>query len=301
MRRATLCWLSTLLASASGLAFGGGAALGRPAVSHRHTLHPALPRHVAPSAIATEAALPVGTPIPYGDLTVGVVRETDALEDRVAQTPQSVASLVKAGFNVVVEKGAGAHALFTDDMYTAEGATIAESAAAAWKSDIVIKLNPPSSAELKQLGSRTLVSLLNPQKNDDLLNQLQSQGATCFALDCIPRMLSRGQAFDVLSSQTNIIGYRAVVEAQHGASHDARATAKATRRSVECAPLAAWRGPRWRGPRWRGLARAAWLVLSLAPRPPFPSLPLPLPSARPPPSLSPPLPSLLSAFVASLQ
>ena len=220
MAASATCVLSTLLATAHGLAFSG-AAVGRPAINHRHALQPSLPRHVAPYAVATESP-PVTTPIPYGDITVGVLKETDPLEDRVAQTPQSVASLTKAGFKVVVEKGAGAGALFTDEMYEESGATIAASAKAAWASDIVIKLNPPSSAELKQLGSRTLVSLLNPQKNEDLLKQLQDQGASCFALDCIPRMLSRGQAFDVLSSQTNIIGYRAVVEAQHGALRTAR-------------------------------------------------------------------------------
>ena len=92
------------------------------------------------------------------------------------------------------------------------GATIVSSAEA-WKSDIVIKINPPSSAEAKLVEDRTLISQINPSKNEALLEQFQKQGSTVFALDCIPRMLSRGQTFDTLSSQTNIAGYRAVVEA----------------------------------------------------------------------------------------
>jgi NAD(P) transhydrogenase len=153
-------------------------------------------------------------PVPYSELTLGVLKEADPLEARVAQSPQSVGSLTKAGFKVVVEKGAGEAALFSDDMYVEAGATVVP-ALDAWKADIVVKLNPPSAAEVSKLGPRTLISLVNPTQNEGLLTALQKQGATCFALDCIPRTLSRGQAFDVLSSQTNIIGYRAVVEAQH--------------------------------------------------------------------------------------
>ena len=145
---------------------------------------------------------------------VGVLKETAEREARVAQSPQSVGSLVKAGFNVVVEKSAGEGSSFTDDAYAAAGAKIV-SRDVAWTSDIVVKLAPPELSEVKLLGSRTLVSLANPSKNQKLVDTLQAQGATLFALDCIPRMLSRGQAYDVLSSQTNIIGYRAIVEAQH--------------------------------------------------------------------------------------
>lgn len=187
---------------------------GRPATQPRHSLRPTLPRHVAPHAVAAEPAT-AGSSIPYSSLTIGVVKETVPLEDRVVQAPGSVATLVKAGFNVNVQSGAGAPALFTDEAYIAEGATIVNTAKEAWESDIVVKINPPSPQELAMLGDRTLISLVNPQKNEDLLAQLQKQKATCFALDCIPRMLSRGQAYDVLSSQTNIIGYRAIVEAQH--------------------------------------------------------------------------------------
>ena len=148
---------------------------------------------------------------------MGITKENKPLEKRVAQSPDSVALLVKANFKVVVEKGAGAAAEFSDDQYEEVGATIVSSAEA-WKSDIVIKINPPSSGEAKLVGDRTLISQINPSKNDALLTQFQQQGATVFALDCIPRMLSRGQTFDTLSSQTNIAGYRAVIEASRRVS-----------------------------------------------------------------------------------
>ena len=188
--------------------------LGRPSVRVHRGLQPSLPRHVAPTAAVAEPVSAAAAGIPYSDLTVGVLKETDPGEARVAQSPQSITALTKAGFKVVVESGAGSKAGFTDDLYEEAGASVVP-ASGVWSADIVIKLNPPSVDKVGALKDRTLISLINPQKNEDLLTKLQSQGATCFALDCIPRMLSRGQAFDVLSSQTNIIGYRAVVEAQH--------------------------------------------------------------------------------------
>jgi NAD(P) transhydrogenase len=97
-------------------------------------------------------------------------------------------------------------------MYKAAGAEIVDSAAA-WKADIVTHIRPPTAEELAQVGDRTLCSMIWPAQNEELLEQLQKQQATAFALDCIPRTLSRGQAFDVLSSQANLAGYRAVIEA----------------------------------------------------------------------------------------
>jgi len=152
--------------------------------------------------------------VPYSELTVGITKENKPLEKRVAQSPDSVALLIKANFKVVVEKGAGALAQFSDEQYEEVGATVVSSAEA-WSSDIVIKINPPSSTEAKLVGGRTLISQINPSKNGELLSQFEKQGATVFALDCIPRMLSRGQTFDTLSSQTNIAGYRAVIEASN--------------------------------------------------------------------------------------
>ena len=185
------------------------------------TLHRSAPLLRSPYPVAPRHASPLGeasvTSIPYEDLTIGVIKEDKPLEKRVAQSPDSVALLVKAKFKVVVEKGAGVASEFSDDQYEAVGATIVSSDEA-WKSDIVIKINPPSSSEAKLVGDRTLISQINPAKNAALLTQFEQQGSTVFALDCIPRMLSRGQTFDTLSSQTNIAGYRAVIEASRRVS-----------------------------------------------------------------------------------
>jgi len=151
---------------------------------------------------------------PYGSITIGVPKESLNLERRVSQTPDSVKNLVKAGFNVSVEKGAGALSQFSDALYEAAGAKIVTSAEA-FKADIVTKVRVPTSAEAAKVENRTLLTFIQPAQNGELVKQLEGQGATVFAMDQIPRTLSRGQAFDALSSQANIAGYRAVIEASN--------------------------------------------------------------------------------------
>lgn len=156
---------------------------------------------------------PKGTP--YSSLKVGIPKETFPLEKRVAATPESIERLTKPGFQVVVEDGAGDNAFFSNADYEAAGATIA-SGEQIWKeSDIVLKLRPPTDKEVEMLEDRTLISFLYPKQNEDLVKKLQDQKATAFAMDCIPRTLSRGQTYDALSSQANISGYRAVLEASN--------------------------------------------------------------------------------------
>jgi len=150
--------------------------------------------------------------IPYSELSVGVPKETAALERRVAQTPETVGKLVKAGFTVKVEKGAGLGASFSDSAYEAAGASIVDRDTA-FGTSLVTKVAVPTPEEAKLVGDRMLLSFLFPAQNGPLLEQLAAQKATAFAMDCIPRTLSRGQAFDALSSQANIAGYRAVIEA----------------------------------------------------------------------------------------
>merc|ERR1719399_2123829 len=152
--------------------------------------------------------------VKYEDMTIGVVKETLPLERRVAQSPESVAKLVKEGFKVVVEKNAGAAATFSDAMYEAAGASVVDKEAA-WKADFVTKVRIPSSDEAAKIENRTLLSFIQPAQNPELMDQLQKQGATVFAMDCIPRTLSRGQTYDALSSQANIAGYRSVLEASN--------------------------------------------------------------------------------------
>merc|ERR1712166_1363249 len=152
--------------------------------------------------------------VKYENMTIGIVKETLPLERRVAQSPESVGKLVKEGFKVVVEKNAGALSTFSDAMYEAAGATIVDSKAA-WSADFVTKVRIPTSAEAAKVENRTLLSFVQPAQNPELMAQLQGQGATVFAMDCIPRTLSRGQTYDALSSQANIAGYRSVIEASN--------------------------------------------------------------------------------------
>lgn len=81
------------------------------------------------------------------------------------------------------------------------------------QADIVTRIRPPEGDEIKKLAGKTLIGMVSPSLNPDLYKQLTDQNTNVLALDCVPRMLSRAQAFDVLSSQTNIAGYRAVIEA----------------------------------------------------------------------------------------
>lgn len=143
---------------------------------------------------------------------IGVVSESVAGETRVAATPATVAQLIGLGYEVSVESGAGAKSSFTDEAYTAVGATIGAKADV-WRSDIVFKVNAPNTDEIGQLADgATLISLISPALNPDLVEQLSTRPITVLAMDAVPR-ISRAQSMDVLSSMANIAGYRAVVEA----------------------------------------------------------------------------------------
>jgi H+-translocating NAD(P) transhydrogenase subunit alpha len=144
-------------------------------------------------------------------LQIGVVKETVESETRVAATPTTVRQLLGLGYYVVMESGAGVSAGFPDVTYADVGATIGD----AWASDIVLKVNPPTVVELDRiLHGATLVSLVAPALNPDLVDQMARRPITVLAMDAVPR-ISRAQSLDVLSSMANIAGYRAVIEAAH--------------------------------------------------------------------------------------
>jgi NAD(P) transhydrogenase subunit alpha len=148
-------------------------------------------------------------------MTIGVPRETFAGEKRVATVPEVVEKLIKLGFNVCVETGAGAAANFGDEAYQAAGARIAGSAAELMDgSDIVFKVRAPTAEEIAALkpGS-TLVSFVWPAQNPGLMQQLADRKLTVLAIDSLPRQLSRAQKMDALTSMASISGYRAVIEA----------------------------------------------------------------------------------------
>lgn len=142
---------------------------------------------------------------------IGVVKESKPGETRVATTPTTAAQLLKLGYEVVVEPGAGAASSFPDDAYVEAGATIGDALAA----DIVFGVNPPSVKQLDGLREgATLVSQLGLMGEPDRVEDLAGRPITVLAMDAVPR-ISRAQSLDVLSSMANIAGYRAVVEAAH--------------------------------------------------------------------------------------
>ncbi len=151
---------------------------------------------------------------------IGVPKETAAGEKRVATVPEIVEKLIKLGFQVAVQSGAGDAANFSDDTYRAAGARVVDTAAALWAaSDIVFKVRAPSTEEVALMRDggtsfTTLVSFIWPAQNPDLLKQLATKKATVLAMDSVPR-ISRAQKLDALSSMANIAGYRAVIEAAH--------------------------------------------------------------------------------------
>ena len=150
-------------------------------------------------------------------LLIGVPRETAAGEKRVATVPDVVAKLVKLGFRVAVESGAGDASNFADESYRAAGAEVLSSAADIWgRSDIVFKVRPPSAAEVAMLREGgTLIGFVWPAQNPDLMQQLAARKATVLAIDSLPRQLSRAQKMDALTSMAGVSGYRAVIEAAH--------------------------------------------------------------------------------------
>ncbi len=155
-------------------------------------------------------------------MRIGVPRESLSGETRVAVAPDTVKTLLKQGFSVVIEAGAGVLASFPDAHYEAIGATVG-TRDEVWASPIVVKLHAPRAlddvgetheADLLQTGS-TLISFLYPAQNAPLVERLAKRGVTVLAMDQVPR-ISRAQKLDALSSMANIAGYRAVLEA---ASH----------------------------------------------------------------------------------
>ena len=144
-------------------------------------------------------------------MIIGVLKEAREGETRVAATPTTVVQLVKLGYEVVLDPGAGDASTFPDAAYVEAGARIGR----ALDADIVLCVNPPSTAQLDGLRQgATVIGILNPRLDPDLVEDLARRPITALAMDAVPR-ISRAQSLDVLSSMANIAGYRAVVEAAH--------------------------------------------------------------------------------------
>ncbi|MGY2085871.1 Re/Si-specific NAD(P)(+) transhydrogenase subunit alpha [Blastococcus sp. SYSU DS0539] len=145
-------------------------------------------------------------------MQIGVPRETRTRETRVSATPATVTQLVALGYDVVVEAGAGAASSFPDEAYARAGARVG-TAQEAWGAEVVLRVNAPAVEEIDRLSDgATLISLLSPALNPDLVEALAARPITVLAMDAVPR-ISRAQSMDVLSSMANIAGYRAVIEA----------------------------------------------------------------------------------------
>ena len=147
-------------------------------------------------------------------LTLAVTTEQTAGETRVAATPDTVKKWTAAGLTVQIQSGAGLGASITDDAYTAAGATIVKTAKEALKAaDIVLKVRGPARDEIAALKKGAMViATLDPYREKDTLNALATAGASAYAMEFVPR-ITRAQVMDVLSSQANLAGYRAVIEA----------------------------------------------------------------------------------------
>ncbi|MGZ6038446.1 MAG: Re/Si-specific NAD(P)(+) transhydrogenase subunit alpha [Phenylobacterium sp.] len=144
---------------------------------------------------------------------IAVTKERRAGETRVAAVPETVKKLIAAGFSVIVEAGAGLAASYPDADYEAAGATLAKSAKDALaKADILFKVRAPEPDEIAALKAGTIVAAtLNPYMEKTALDGLAKAKATAFAMEFVPR-ITRAQVMDVLSSQANLAGYRAVIE-----------------------------------------------------------------------------------------
>ncbi len=142
---------------------------------------------------------------------IGVPKETAQGEHRVALVPEVVGKLRAKGLDVVVQSGAGADAMLTDAAFAQAGAQIATDASEVWHSDVVVKIAPPDPQTIAGLGSGSiLIGFLAPLTSPQTTRALADAKATAFAMEAIPR-ISRAQAMDALSSQSNVAGYLAAL------------------------------------------------------------------------------------------
>jgi len=139
---------------------------------------------------------------------IGVPRELEPGERRVALVPDAVSRLASAGFDVVIEPGAGAAASFPDDAYAASGAVLSE---VPWDADAVVKVRKPNAEEAQRLrAGQVLIGFLEPLTDTAGIERLAERGVHAFAMESIPR-ITRAQPMDALSSQATVSGYKAVL------------------------------------------------------------------------------------------
>jgi H+-translocating NAD(P) transhydrogenase subunit alpha len=146
-------------------------------------------------------------------MRIGIPKERREHESRVAASPDTVKRYKALGLEPVVERGAGQGAAFTDQAYADAGATLVDDAAAAFDADIVLKVQRPTEEEAGRLRKgQALVGALDPYQNRDQVEAYARAGVAAFAMELLPRT-TRAQAMDILSSQANLAGYKAMVDA----------------------------------------------------------------------------------------
>jgi H+-translocating NAD(P) transhydrogenase subunit alpha len=144
-------------------------------------------------------------------MKVAVAAETDAGEPRVAATPETIRKMIGLGAEVAVEPGAGVKSGILDGDFSAAGAAVTKDASAG--ADIVLKVRRPQPVELSRYKKGAIVvAIMDPYSHDDALRGMAEAGIIAFAMELLPR-ITRAQAMDVLSSQANLAGYRAVIDA----------------------------------------------------------------------------------------
>lgn len=147
-------------------------------------------------------------------MIIGIPKETLQGENRVSASPTSVSALIKLGFEVIIQKGAGKKASFTDQEFESSGAELVTKAKSL-QADVILKVNSPTLEEVEQMKEGAhLISFIAPAQSPELLEALKEKSITTFAMEMVPRM-TRSQSMDALSSMANIAGYRAVIEATH--------------------------------------------------------------------------------------
>lgn len=145
-------------------------------------------------------------------MTIGILKEIID-ENRVAMLPESVSTLVKMNVAVLIESGAGASAFASDADYAKAGAKVAKKSEVIAQSDVVIKIQPPTSEETALLkDGQVLLAVLNPYFNTAQVKELAAKNVTAFSMDVVPRT-TRAQAMDILSSMATVAGYKAVLTA----------------------------------------------------------------------------------------
>ena len=147
-------------------------------------------------------------------MDIGVLKEATPQEKRVAITPNIISKINKLGYKVLVERGLGLDASFSDSEYQSLGAVVSDTDDI-WSCDIILKINKPSQDEIDKLSkNQTLISFFSPSTHLALLERCSKENINVLSMDSVPR-ISRAQKMDALSSMANVAGSRAVIEAAH--------------------------------------------------------------------------------------